>query len=88
MLAVKVGLWEALVNLLRTLGFCFLFVMVPLGGLLAANPGEIADGLSSLTGVEVARGHLGIAFLGLAVVCMRVDLTIRRRAQARSLPTG
>ncbi|SDS58444.1 hypothetical protein SAMN05216421_1791 [Halopseudomonas xinjiangensis] len=74
-------------NLLRTLGLCFLFVMVPLGGLLAAYPDEIANGLSSLMGVEVTRGNLGVAFLGLAAVCMRVDLSIRRRAQARLLAT-
>ena len=71
-------------NLLRTLGFCFLFVMVPLGGLLAAYPDAIAAGLASLLGFEVTRGNLGVAFLFLAAVCMRIDLSIRRRAQARS----
>ncbi|UAW97287.1 hypothetical protein KEM63_10665 [Halopseudomonas nanhaiensis] len=71
-------------SLLRTLGFCFLFIMVPLGGLLAAYPDEIAGGLSGLFGTEVTRGHLGIGFLFLAAICMRVDLSIRRRAQARS----
>jgi len=67
-------------TIFRTLGYCFLFIMVPLGGLLAAFPDEIAAGLSALLPVQVSRGALGIAFLALAAVCMRVDLGIRRRA--------
>lgn len=71
-------------NPLRTLGYCFLFVMVPLGGLLAAYPDQIAAGLSQVLGMSVSRGNLGIAFLFLAAACMRIDLSIRRRAQRRS----
>lgn len=71
-------------NLLRTLGYSFLFVMVPLGGLLAAYPDEIAAGLSNMLGTSVSRGNLGVAFLFLAAACMRIDLSIRRRAQGRS----
>lgn len=66
-------------KIFRTLGYCFLFVMVPIGGLLAAYPDEIASFVSRLAGTTVSRGALGIAFLFLAAVCMRVDIGIRRR---------
>ncbi|QIB51740.1 hypothetical protein [Pseudomonas sp. OIL-1] len=66
-------------KIFRTLGFCFLFIMVPLGGLLAAYPNEIANAVSSIAGTTVSRGALGIAFLFIAAVCMRVDIGIRRR---------
>lgn len=67
-------------KMLRTLGYCFLFVMVPLGGLLAAYPDQISSLVSSLLGADVSRGALGIGFLFISAVCMRVDLGIRRRA--------
>lgn len=67
-------------KILRTLGYCFLFVMVPLGGLLAAYPDQISGLVSALLRTEVSRGALGIGFLFISAVCMRVDLGIRRRA--------
>jgi len=76
------------VTVLRTMGYCFLFVMVPLGGLLAAYPDQIANGLSALFGFGVTRGSLGIAFLFLAAICMRVDMGIRRRAQSSAATAG
>ncbi|QJD57807.1 hypothetical protein HG264_02210 [Pseudomonas sp. gcc21] len=66
-------------KIFRTLGFCFLFIMVPLGGLLAAYPNEVANAVSSIFGTPVSRGALGIAFLFIAAVCMRIDMSIRRR---------
>lgn len=67
-------------KILRTLGYCFLFVMVPLGGLLAAYPDQISSLMSSLLRTDVSRGALGIGFLFISAICMRVDLGIRRRA--------
>ncbi|WP_415059062.1 hypothetical protein [Halopseudomonas sp.] len=66
-------------KILRTLGYCFLFVMVPLGGLLAAYPDQISSLVSALLRTDVSRGALGIGFLFLSAVCMRIDLSIRRR---------
>jgi hypothetical protein len=68
------------VKMLRTLGYCFLFVMVPLGGLLAAYPDQISSLVSALLRTDVSRVSLGIGFLFISAVCMRVDLGIRRRA--------
>jgi len=68
------------VKILRTLGYCFLFVMVPLGGLLAAYPDQISSLVATLLRTDVSRGALGIGFLFLSAVCMRIDLSIRRRA--------
>lgn len=67
-------------KILRTLGYCFLFVMVPLGGLLAAYPDQISGLVSALLRTDVSRGALGIGFLFISAICMRVDLGIRRRA--------
>lgn len=67
-------------KILRTLGYCFLFVMVPLGGLLAAYPDQISSLVATLLRTDVSRGALGIGFLFLSAVCMRIDLSIRRRA--------
>ncbi|WP_373185673.1 hypothetical protein [Halopseudomonas sp.] len=67
-------------KILRTLGYCFLFVMVPLGGVLAAYPDQISGFISALLRTDVSRGALGIAFLFISAVCMKVDLGIRRRA--------
>ncbi|SDH44584.1 hypothetical protein SAMN05216603_10954 [Pseudomonas benzenivorans] len=69
-------------DLLRSLGLFFLFLLVPLGALLASYPGPIAEWLSGLFAVEISRGNLGAGFLLLAAICLRVDLGIRRRAQA------
>ncbi|MHA6492092.1 hypothetical protein ACX0MV_02440 [Pseudomonas borbori] len=71
-------------DLLRSIGFLFLFVVVPLGAMLANFPGPIAHWLSELFGFTVTRGNLGAAFLLVTVICLKVDLTRRRRAQARS----
>lgn len=68
-------------GLLRSMGFLFLFLLVPLGALLANYPGPIAEWLSSLLGVEITRGNLGAGFMLLAAICLKVDLNIRRRAQ-------
>ncbi|WP_339515492.1 hypothetical protein [Pseudomonas sp. RL_15y_Pfl2_60] len=69
-------------DLLRAIGFCFLGVVVPLGALLASNPSGIAQWLSGMLGTDVTRASLGIGFLALAAICLKIDLTIRRRAQA------
>lgn len=69
-------------DLLRSLGFLFLFLLVPLGALLANYPGGIAEWLSGLFAVDISRGHLGAGFMLLAAICLKVDLGIRRRAQA------
>jgi hypothetical protein len=53
--------------------------MVPLGGLLAAYPDQISSLVSVLLRTDVSRGALGIGFLFLSAVCMRIDLSIRRR---------
>ena len=68
------------VKILRTLGYCFLFVMVPLGGLLAAYPEQISHLVSTVLRTDVSRGALGIGFLFISAICMKVDLGIRRRA--------
>lgn len=70
-------------NMMRSMGFFFLFLLVPLGALLASYPGPIADWLSALFGVSISRGNLGAGFMVLAAICLKVDLSIRRRAQAR-----
>jgi hypothetical protein len=70
-------------DLLRSMGFLFLFLLVPLGALLANYPGPIAAWLSELFAVDISRGNLGAGFMVLAAICLRVDLGIRRRAQAR-----
>ncbi len=67
-------------RILRTLGYCFLFVMVPLGALLATYPDQISAFISALVRTDVSRGALGIGFLFISAVCMKVDLGIRRRA--------
>ena len=67
-------------KILRTLGYCFVFVMVPLGGLLAAYPDQVGSFASALLRTDVSRGALGIGFLFISAICMRVDLGIRRRA--------
>jgi hypothetical protein len=54
--------------------------MVPLGGLLAAYPDQISSLVATLLRTDVSRGALGIGFLFLSAVCMRIDLSIRRRA--------
>ncbi|WP_324732896.1 hypothetical protein [Pseudomonas paeninsulae] len=69
-------------NMMRSMGFFFLFLLVPLGALLANYPGPIAEWLSGLFGVQISRGNLGAGFMLLAAICLKVDLTIRRRAQA------
>ncbi|WP_079204378.1 hypothetical protein [Pseudomonas sp. CC6-YY-74] len=69
-------------NMMRSMGFFFLFLLVPLGALLANYPGPIAEWLSGLFGVQISRGNLGAGFMVLAAICLKVDLTIRRRAQA------
>jgi hypothetical protein len=71
------------VGLLRSMGFLFLFLLVPLGALLANYPGPIAEWLSSLFGVDISRGNLGAGFMLLAAICLKIDLDIRRRAQGR-----
>lgn len=68
--------------LLRTLGWCFLLIMVPLGAVLAAWPDQLSSLLSQLSGLEVSRGQLAIGFLLVAALCMRIDLQIRRRHAA------
>ncbi|MBS7690995.1 hypothetical protein I0E51_15075 [Pseudomonas lalucatii] len=68
--------------MLRALGFFFLFLLVPLGALLANYPGPLAEWLSGLLGVPVSRGNLGAGFMLLAAICLKLDLRIRRRAQA------
>ena len=70
-------------DMLRSLGLLFLFLLVPLGALLANYPGPIAGWLSGLFGVEITRGNLGAGFMLLAAICLKVDLSSRRRAQAR-----
>ena len=70
-------------DMLRSLGLLFLFLLVPLGALLANYPGPIAEWLSGLFGVEISRGNLGAGFMLLAAICLKVDLSSRRRAQAR-----
>ncbi len=67
-------------KILRTLGYCFLFVMVPLGALLATYTYQISAFVSALGRTDVSRGALGIGFLFISAVCMKVDLGIRRRA--------
>jgi hypothetical protein len=52
------------------MGFFFLFLLVPLGALLANYPGPIAEWLSSLLGVEITRGNLGAGFMLLAAICL------------------
>lgn len=69
-------------DLLRSLGFLFLFLLVPLGALLANYPDGIAEWLSGLFAVDISRGNLGAGFMLLAAICLKVDLGIRRRAQA------
>nr|WP_298141655.1 hypothetical protein [uncultured Pseudomonas sp.] len=71
-------------DFLRSIGLLFLFFLVPLGALLVSYPVAIADGLSALFGVAVTRGNLAAGFLLLTVVCLKIDLTLRRRAQARA----
>ncbi|WP_439887201.1 hypothetical protein ACSX1C_17475 [Pseudomonas sp. MBLB4123] len=70
-------------NMLRSLGFFFLFLLVPLGALLANYPEPVVEWLGNLFGVPVSRGNLGAGFMLLAAICLRLDLGIRRRAQAR-----
>ncbi|MFZ2289171.1 MAG: hypothetical protein WAV92_05820 [Halopseudomonas yangmingensis] len=68
--------------LLRTLGWCFLLVMVPLGAVMAAWPDQLTGLLSQLSGLDITRGQLAIGFLLIAALCMRIDLQIRRRHAA------
>lgn len=75
-------------DLLRAIGFCFLGIVVPLGALLTSNPSGIALWLSELFGTEVSRASIGIGFLALAAICLKIDLTIRRRALARAAATA
>lgn len=70
-------------GLLRSMGFFFLFLLVPLGALLANYPGPTAEWLSNLFGVTISRGNLGAGFMLLAAICLKIDLSIRRRAQGR-----
>jgi hypothetical protein len=70
-------------GMLRSMGYLFFFLVVPLGALLASNPEGIAQWLSNLLGMEVTRGNLGVAFIVLTGVCLKIDLTRRRRAQQR-----
>lgn len=71
-------------NLLRSMGLLFLFVLVPLGALLANYPEAIAAWLSAVFDTSISRGNLGVGFLLLAAICLKVDLTLRRRAQGRT----
>lgn len=75
-------------DMLRSMGLLFLFLLVPLGALLASYPGPIAEWLSALFGVAITRGNLGAGFMLLAAICLRVDLGLRRRAQARQARTA
>ncbi len=75
-------------DFLRSIGLLFLFFLVPLGALLASYPGPIAEWLSGLCGLEVSRGNLGAGFMLLAAICLRIDLGIRRRAQAAKAATA
>lgn len=70
-------------ELLRSIGYLFLFLLVPLGALLANYPGPSAEWLSGLLALDISRGNLGAGFMLLAAICLRIDLGIRRRAQAR-----
>ncbi|NQD91850.1 hypothetical protein HP532_04195 [Pseudomonas sp. CrR25] len=70
-------------DMLRSLGFFFLFLLVPLGALLANYPEPVAEWLGELFGAPVSRGNLGAGFMLLAAICLKLDLSIRRRAQAR-----
>ena len=71
-------------DFLRSIGFFVLVLLVPLGALLVTYPAAIAEWLSALFGTTVTRGNLAAVFLLLTVVCLKIDLTLRRRAQARA----
>lgn len=70
-------------NMLRSIGLLFLFLVVPLGALLANYPGQVAEWLSDLSGTVITRGNLAAGFMLITAICLKIDLTIRRRAQAR-----
>lgn len=69
--------------LLRAIGFCFLLLVAPLGAFLASYSQLVADALSQLLGTAVSRGQLGLAFMLLTALCLRIDLGVRRRYQQR-----
>ena len=71
-------------DFLRSIGLLFVFFLVPLGALLVSYPTAIAEWLSALFGTAVTRGNLAAGFLLVTVVCLKIDLTLRRRAQARA----
>ncbi|MEH6366492.1 MAG: hypothetical protein V7764_09505 [Pseudomonas marincola] len=68
-------------SFLRAIGFMFLCVVVPVGALLASNPDAFAQWIGSTLGIEFTRGNLAVAFLLLTGICLKIDLTIRRRHQ-------
>ena len=83
-------------DLLRSLGLFFLFLLVPLGALLASYPGPIAEWLSGLFAVEISRGNLGAGFgrdIGfdheVAFFCVHAPGFARHQGQApTSQPQG
>lgn len=68
-------------SLLRAIGFMFLCVVVPVGALLASNPDGIAQWVGATFGVDFSRANLAVAFFVLTGICLKIDLTLRRKLQ-------